>query len=506
MNIRERLITAMGGTPAAKALRVPPSWLDYSTPQTGGGWNIADTPTGWLQAADNVWARNCIRARASLVVSAPLKLYRYNDDGEEEEVEAHPVLDVLERVNPINDDKSSFRRGIAESRATFGRALVLKARGTSANGMELYRLPVQHITVEPSATAFVAGYRDDRTNEMYPRDVVIDLRYPPLDGSVGAYSPTHVALQAINAYNAQEASSRAIDRRGGRMGGIVGYDETSLAMDRERMAQAWDNKWNNPENAGRDAHMPMGTTYSGGAFSAMQMQRAERHMQLVKTIMAGYSVPPSLAGDYSDASVLANAGQQSKNIWDVFGLDELDAIAEGFNNGLLWMEWPGTYEAGLYLRHDLSGIPALQEDNNMKAERAAVLISAGIASVNEAREMVNLDRIEDAGADEVVRVTANTEQRSAAAQPEQPPPQMDDMSAKAMPTLLPIFDFVGMTATDAAGNVLGKIENVKRFGVHDGVKASSATPVVIVAGKAHSAEDVRVLFTQQPASSLNQEN
>jgi hypothetical protein len=58
---------------------------------------------------------------------------------------------------------------------------------------------------------------------------------------------------------------------------------------------------------------------------------------------------------------------------------------------------------------------------------------------------------------------------------------------------LPIMDFVGMNAVDAAtGATLGVIEKIARFGEHGGVTATKLQPVVYIGGVVHRASDVRV--------------
>ena len=71
-----------------------------------------------------------------------------------------------------------------------------------------------------------------------------------------------------------------------------------------------------------------------------------------------------------------------------------------------------------------------------------------------------------------------------------------EVAGKATPTvtLMPVVDFVGMTATDTDGLVLGVVDSIKRQGQYDGITATPSQPVVVVAGKAYRGDAVRVVM------------
>jgi hypothetical protein len=149
-------------------------------------------------------------------------------------------------------------------------------------------------------------------------------------------------------------------------------------------------------------HVSAGFDYRADAFSATEMQREERMHRIAKEIMAPYRVPPAAAGDFRDASVLANAGVQMRSLWDLFAVDECAFIAEELTYSLLHAEWPDTEREGLYFEHDLSQIPAMREDSDAKVQRAIALNAANLASVNEARDIAGLDKSDDAAADRIL--------------------------------------------------------------------------------------------------------
>ena len=390
------------GRSATKALGKPIWWGNvWATDTVSENGEYGDSPTGRVGAVKhNVWAYNCVQARMAAIAQAPMKLYRGRGDDREEVME-HPVIDLLRVVNPINLNARSFRRGIEQQLSLHGRCVIQKVRGVGGI-RELYILPMNFLEVEEDAREWIKGFTWLPTNTLVRREDVIDIHYPSLSGDVEADSPTSAALDAINRYNLADTAQASIDKRGGQKGGMVIHPNGTIAADFERARMEWDRWRKNPNNAGRDMHVSAGFDYRADAFSATEMQREERMHRIAKEIMAPYRVPPAAAGDFRDASVLANAGVQMRSLWDLFAVDECDFIAEELTYSLLHAEWPDAEREGLYFEHDLSQIPAMREDSDAKVQRAIALNASNLASVNEAREIAGLDKSDDVAADRIL--------------------------------------------------------------------------------------------------------
>lgn len=480
MNILQRLGQWMAGNPepaAAKTLTMPSWWADVRSTSVatglGQGGQFSADDFGLVGAVrSNVWAYNSVKARMTMVATPKLKLYKGEGD-ERVEIEKHPALDLLRYVNPINLNARSFLRGIEQQLAYFGRCVIHKNRGTTAP-VELYILPKPYVEVLPDAKRYIGGYRWAPTGEIIDPKDIIDIFYPSADGGVDAESPSAVALGAINRYNVADRAQTAIDKRGGQKGGLVIHPEHEIDEDFERVKNEWDRRRADPDKAGSDMHVPHGTDYRGDAFSAVEMQREERINRLAKEIMAGYGIPPAAAGDYTDASVLANAAVQMKAAWDLFGLEELNFIAEGLTNGLLWPEYKDAAKGEYYFAFDTSTINALNEDVDARTNRAVVVYTSQIASLNEARELAGLDAVEDPNAD-IVPVAAAAAQETAPTddstdapvdQADQGDPEIDALSSEVDDLLAEI------DAT--AAKAVGRPEKGDRDG--DGIFNEGKTP------------------------------
>ena len=402
MGIMDRIFGRGNDGIAAKALEKPAWWGNvWNTDTSAESGEYGDSPTGRVGAVKhNVWAYNCVQARMAAVAQAPMKLYRGVGD-EKQEIEDHPVLDLLRVVNPVNLNARSFRRGIEQQLSLHGRCIIQKVRGVGGV-RELYILPMNFLEVEEDAREWIKGFTWLPTSTLVPRADVIDINYPSMNGDVEADSPTSVALDSINRYNIADQAQSSIDKRGGQKGGMVIHPSGTIQADFDRARAEWDRWRKNPNNAGRDMHVSAGFDWRGDAFSSSEMQREERMHRIAKEIMAPYRVPPAAAGDFSDASVLANAGVQMRSLWDLFAVDECAFIAEELTYSLLHAEWPDTARAGLYFEHDLSQIPAMREDSDSRVQRAIALNASNLASVNEARDIAGLEKSNDVAADRIL--------------------------------------------------------------------------------------------------------
>lgn len=398
----QRVVT----TPAAKAGTIGSfspgdAWVS-GLDMTGYLYRHIDAPTGWIQAVKgNVWARRCVRARANAFASVPLKLWRKTDDPKvPEEVTEHDILTLLEDVNPVYLDRASFREQVQKQRCIAGEAYISLVI-VDSKPAELYVLPAHLVQPIPDPVRLVAGFTYN--GAFYDRESIIRWYYMDSSEPIKAESPTSTAIRAINRYNIADIAAEAIDSRGGRGGGIIAANIPIQNEDGLRMVREWNDLNADPNRAGEDRFLPSGTDYKTGTLSAQQQQREERADRLKKEIFAAYEVPPAKANDYSDASVLANADQQDADFWGGVMTYELTSFEDCLNYYLLWRFWPEAKEQGLFLKHDLSGIAALQEDEAAKAgvldtklKTAVMGVSGGVWSLNEAREYTGKATIEHA--------------------------------------------------------------------------------------------------------------
>lgn len=405
-----------GGGLAAKS--APPamqsgwgrSWLTMG--DGVGAIGYSNTPSDWMTAAQRfVWAANCVAARANAISSVPIKLYKRSTDPEQtdpEEQIQHPIIDLLRQVNEMNLDETGFKREGERNLAVHGEWVTSVSVDSKGKPAELYVLQPAALYINRDA---ISNYPESYLyggRVLFAPDQLIRIYYPRLDDPVLAQSPTSTAIEAMNRYVQADTAQETIDRAGGMTRGILGADFSMIDADQAQFVSTWNAKKLDPRRQHEDMFLPQGMNRESGVLSAQEQERELRMERLKKEVFAAYSVPPAMAGDYSDASVLANADQQERVFWTLFGMAETGLIAEGLNTQLLWRYWPESREEGLYLAFDTSTVPALQENRlevaqleAVYAEVAGARYSGMVTTLNEAREYLGLDKINDPRADQI---------------------------------------------------------------------------------------------------------
>ena len=374
-----------------------------------------DSPAGWADAATyNVWAKNCIQALSDALAQVPLKLYKPPaKEGEKPEcVEDHPILTLLDEINPFYLDQASFKREGVRQLSTYGQWVIYKQRGDTGEGepTELHILPALDVNLLRDDRGYPTVYTYRGYDQYDPADIV-RIYYPSLKDPFLAESPTSTALPSINRYALADMAQEAIDKNGGRGGGYLSPDFNMIDGAPEQFMAQWNAKNRDTQYMADDRFLPPGFDYKTGQLTALEQQRETRALRLMNEIFAAYGVPPAVAGDYSDASKLANADAQLTQFWRGRIVPLAQMIAESFNNYLLWNEYDGSKEEGLRLEFCFDDVEALQEDeakraevDSMQSQTVVTLLQGGVITVNEAREKTGHERVDIRAADDVTLI------------------------------------------------------------------------------------------------------
>ena len=72
--------------------------------------HMVHTPEGRIEIARKaVWVYACIIARSDSVKGIPLKLYELTKKGGRNEITDHPIVRLLEDINPVKDTPTTIR-------------------------------------------------------------------------------------------------------------------------------------------------------------------------------------------------------------------------------------------------------------------------------------------------------------------------------------------------------------------------------------------------------------
>lgn len=217
---------------------------------------------------------------------------------------------------------------------------------------------------------------------MLTREMVINVKLPnPLDPFRGM-APIVPVLKnlLIDRYSTEHMI--AFWKAGARIGGAITTDE-KLTKDQLRALQrSFENDFTGRKNQHRTLIMPKGFDYKPiesdpGETSLIEFQRFNR-----EPILSAYKVPPVMAG-LLDGATYANANVQMKAFYTNTVVPYVNLISMAMS------PHPALFppEKGLRMRHDTSGIQALQDDEKAKADTGKAMLESGM-SPNEVRKKI----------------------------------------------------------------------------------------------------------------------
>ena len=120
------------------------------------------------------------------------------------------------------------------------------------------------------------------------------------------------------------------------------------------------------------------------AVSQRDMEFVEAQRLTKEEICGALGVPPVLLGDLR-YSTFSNYQLAKTSFWDETLIPEMQSLEAEITETLL-PQFPGDF----LVRFDLTEVSSLREDANAKARRHQQLVSAGILTINEARQREGL--------------------------------------------------------------------------------------------------------------------
>ncbi len=312
----------------------------------------------------NVIAYRCVMHIASAAATVPLILY----DARGNELDRHPLLDLLAHPNPLQDGVT-FRETLFANLQIFGNAYVEAIRPADAGApVELYALRPDRMKVIAGATGLPQGYHYAVNGQVttWPADPltgksnILHLRhYHPLDDWYGL-APMEAALHSIDQHNASGAWNQALLNQGARPSGALVYapkdGPASLTDDQmQRLREEMGQLYQGDRNAGRPLILEGGLEWREMSLSPKDMDWLSGRNNAARDIALAFGVPAQLIG-IPDAQTYANMAQARLAFYEETVLPQLARVVSGLDR------WLGSmYRDGVELDFDADAISALAE-------------------------------------------------------------------------------------------------------------------------------------------------
>lgn len=325
----------------------------------------------------------CTRAIANAVSDIPVVLYRGAD-----EVEAHPLVDLVNRPNP-KQSRSDFVRFAMSYRSMAGECFIEKVGITSIR--ELYTLPNQRMRILPGAKE-VMGYQHEvagQTKTWLVRggnplncDILHMKEFHPLDDWYGM-GPMEAGAQSVDTHNATGSWAKALLDNSARPSGAFVHTPTegidALSDPQfQRLKSEMEANYQGATNAGRPMLLEGGVSWTSMGLTPVEMDFLNTRRELAREIALTMGVPSMLLGIPGD-NTFANYQEANRAFYRSTVIPAANAFWQGMS---LWLAL-AQGEPDLLFKPDLDEIPALAGE---RAEVWAKIEASTDLTVNERRE------------------------------------------------------------------------------------------------------------------------
>lgn len=338
-----------------------------------------------------------ISKRAKALSDAMIKVW--NDAGDQpEEMPKHPLRRLLKKVNAGIGEKmfwqiTSIYRDIAGFAAW---EIERNNRGE----------PIRLWAMRPDWCSFLRGEQQPMRAIRYqpyglpPADIPIENvfiagSFDPLFPQIKFYSPTMAALESIKVDNAMTMFLQDFVSHGAKFSGLLSVAQTideNTANDykrRFRDAHGGTQNWSDPLVLG------LGAKYESMQMNFRDMVFPELDARTESRLCMAFEMSPILisAKVGLDRSTYSNYEQANKAWYNEWVSPEWQILADSFGEQMLPHYHENTDD--VYCAFDTTKVRALNEDRTTQADRATNIYKSGLAKLNEAREEMGLDPLDD---------------------------------------------------------------------------------------------------------------
>ena len=336
----------------------------------------------------------CVRVLSEAIASLPLHLYKYTEEGSKEKAIDHPLYLLLH--DEPNPEMTSFifRETMMTHLLLWGNAyaqVIRNGRGEvvalyplMANRMRVDRDENGHLYYEYQMNTSDAPTMKTGTVRLTPADV---LHIPGLgfDGLVG-YSPIAMAKNSIGMAMATEEYGATFFKNGANPSGILSMPGT--VKDPDKIRSSWEQGFSGSHNANKIAILEEGMTYTPISISPEQAQFLETRKFQLDEIARIFRIPPHLIGDLEHAT-FSNIEEQSLEFVTYTLEPWLSRWEQSMQRCLLRPEEKSTY----FIRFNVDGL--LRGNYQSRMQGYATGIQNGILSINDVRELENMNLLSD---------------------------------------------------------------------------------------------------------------
>ncbi|MEM1074952.1 MAG: phage portal protein [Pseudomonadota bacterium] len=316
----------------------------------------------------------------------------------EQRYEAHPLVDLLSRPNPMQGRAELLEALYAQLLLT-GNGYVEAVQADDAKLLELHVLRSDRMSVVPGSDGWPVAYeyavggrkhRFDFSGAVTP--VCHIKTFHPQDDHYG-FSPLQSAAMAVDVHNAASRWSKALLDNAARPSGAIVYrgaeGQGAMSADQyDRLVTEMESHHQGARNAGRPMLLEGGLDWKPMGFSPSDMEFQKTKEAAAREIALAFGVPPMLLGIQGDATY-ANYQEAHRAFYRLTVLPLAARVTATLAH------WLASHTGEpLEIKPDLDQVPALSAERDAQWNRVA---NAEFLTQAEKRALLGLPAVSSDG-------------------------------------------------------------------------------------------------------------
>ena len=330
-----------------------------------------------------VWVYRCINAYGDAIGSVPWKAYRLVD-GQEVPAPGHPLEKLINNPNKFTT-RQEFMSAFCNYLFLHGN-VYLEIVFVQGKPYQLFQIRPDFVAPRPDPIHYIKDYEVKIGNKppiyFEPKECIHFKLIDPLNEYVGM-SPLTAASRTVELEDSAIQWNLNLFANNAVPGGVLEVPAQVLDNQekQEILASLEDNY------TGDGSHRPL-VLWGGMKWTQMSLSQTDTDFvvqrRLSKYEICGvFGVPPSMIGANEDLKY-ANHASSRLSFWEDRVSCLLEWIQTKLNNAL-----GPIYNDGVYLKYDISGVPAMRDNFANLAQTAKLLVDRGY-DLNSVNQRLNL--------------------------------------------------------------------------------------------------------------------
>lgn len=357
-----------------------------------------DALINWSRKNELVYA--CIRKKCEAAADPELIVEKYNGT-EWERVDGHPLVSLIEKPNLADTFDTFLGSWIASEECTGDfYAEIIRQNGVP---VQLWPLDPACMYPIPNAKGGIAYYEFHSGQGPIIRlnvEDVLHRRKPDLQSRYYGLAPLKVALGSVDADQSQTDYVRAFFHSDGIPAGLLTVEANLSSDQANELQQGWMARF----RRNGSQHKQVGVLGNGAKFQTIGTNLSEiegetTRGQAESRICMVFGVPPALVGSYVGMNLATNDATMRTAMED-FWVNTMSPMMKSLRVFLTWNLLPEFEDINLIrtkkirVNWDMAQVMAMQEDEDIRHNRARENFKASGITINEFREQIGMEPIE----------------------------------------------------------------------------------------------------------------